>query len=328
MNFKQSFRVSPATRSEKRTSWVGSLAGACSLRAAPATAPSEPLVALPQGGSVVKRSQFPPATFVRASCWQRPGGGTPARRAPPQPRPALDHVGSGPPGDTPTRQSQALCVSSPRSNGPRGQLPEPCSPWEEPACRWQLEGKPAPLGDGEASVPCIVHSLDKASWAPSPHQALCQAPALRGRDVPMCLSRRAHKQGRGRRAMAGSGRASGQWTFRIKCGGPGNSRERTGRDQSTGACTRGPHGDPVAEGTRRLAACSPGRRQAVRSDFRCRERGTRRRPGRGRAVLGADGQHHLRPAPTRGPRRAQSTAWRHGAQQTPGNSSVNSEDTI
>lgn len=76
------------------------------------------------------------------------------------------------------------------------------------------------------------------------------------------------------------------------------------------------------------AACSPGRRQAVRSDFRCRERGTRRRPGRGRAALGADGQHHLRPAPTRGPRRAQTTAWRHGAQQTPGDSSVNSEDTI
>lgn len=222
------------------------------MRAAPATAHSEPLVALPQGGGVVKRSQSPRPPSSEPRAGNAPGAGTPARRAPPQPRPALDHVDSGPPGDTPTRQSQASCVSSPRSNGPRGQLPEPCSPWEEPACRWQLEGKPAPLGNGEASVPCIVHSLDKASWAPSPHQALCQAPALRGRDVPMCLSRPAHKQDRGRRAMAGSGRASGQWTFRIKCGGPGNSRERTGRDRSTGACTRGPHGGPVAEGTRRL----------------------------------------------------------------------------
>lgn len=77
------------------------------MRAAPATAPSEPLVALPQGESVVKRSQFPPATFVRASCWQRPGGGSPSpagtasaetRPGPRGQRPPWGHTNSPVPG--------------------------------------------------------------------------------------------------------------------------------------------------------------------------------------------------------------------------------------
>lgn len=283
---------------------VGSLLGRCLfLESRPHHSHSEPLMALPRGEGVVKRSlSDKPVGEKGATCPGCPRQSLVLATSPRwEPQPRGHRLGRDPP-----------CTT--RAAAPLGthQLPDPRRP---------LNSTPASahpgVTDPDISSPRPAHrgrsqrasgtwretQLRSATGRPRCHSSFIRWTRLCGHRLHTghCARRRLLEDQTSpcifpvKNTSRTEGRACDDWqrphVQAAEVQDQVQGTRKLQRKDRAGPKHRFMHrGTTRGPGCRRhqVAACSPGKRQAVCSDFRCRKRGTRHRPGRG-------------PSSTRGP---------------------------